>query len=177
MQVIKPVTYAESQLISTTATETLATWLVGTTYALGDKRQYGVRLYESLIASNLGNQPDTNPTKWLDYAPDNKHAMFDNQVNTQTTKATPLTVVTKPGIAFNSIAYLNISGSSLNVKIQDDAVALLDDAVAVALTSPPTRLVSETNPAKAPNNASALVLKVLGSALLGATGNVVIVVI
>ena len=119
MQVIKPVTYAESQLISTTATETLATWLVGTTYALGDKRQYGVRLYESLVASNLGFQPDTNPTKWLDYAPDNKHAMFDNQVNTQTTRATPLTVVTKPGIAFNSIAYLNISGSSLNVKIQD----------------------------------------------------------
>ena len=120
MKLIKPITYAETQLISTTATETYATWTIGTTYAALVYVQYGTRIYQSLVAGNVGNQPDTNPTKWLDYSPDNKHAMFDTQVSTQTTKATSLTSVLKPGAVFNSLAFLNLLGTSLNVKVQTD---------------------------------------------------------
>lgn len=119
MKLIKPVTFQESQLISTTAIESVALYASGTTYTIGAKVGYNGRLYESLVGSNIGNQPDINPTKWLDYAPDNKHAMFDNQVNTQTTGTSPLVVVTKPSIATNSAAFLNLSGTSLNVKMQD----------------------------------------------------------
>lgn len=119
MKLIKPVTFQESQLISTTAIESVALYASGTTYTIGAKVGYNGRLYESLVGSNIGNQPDINPTKWLDYAPDNKHAMFDNQVNTQTAGTSPLVVVTKPSIATNSAAFLNLSGTSLNVKMQD----------------------------------------------------------
>ena len=119
MKLIKPVTFLESQLISTSATETVSAYVAGTSYAIGDKVEYGVRLYESLVAANLGNQPDISPTKWLDYAPDNKHAMFDNQVNTQTIQASPLTVVVKPGVSINSAAFLNLDGASLNVTMDD----------------------------------------------------------
>lgn len=119
MKLLKPITFQESQLTSTTATEAIATWLIGTTYALGAKVQYGSRLYESLVGSNLGNQPDTNPVKWLDYSPDNKHAMFDSQVNTQTTKTSPLTVVVEPEAAINSLGYLNITGTQLVVTVKD----------------------------------------------------------
>lgn len=119
MKVIKPITYAESQLISSNTTETYATWAIGTTYALADRVQYGTRIYESVVASNVGNQPDITPTKWLDYSPDNKHAMFDTQVSTQSTKSGNLVTVLAPGANFDSLAMIGLSGSSVNIKVQD----------------------------------------------------------
>lgn len=35
-----------------------------TTYNLGDRVNYGSFVFKSLIAANVGNTPDTNPTKW-----------------------------------------------------------------------------------------------------------------
>jgi len=119
MKVIKPVLYQSSHLLSTTAVETVALYVAGTTYALGAKVRYGERLYESLVASNLGNQPDISPTKWLDYAPSNKTAMFDNAVNTASTSVSPFITVLQPLVLFNSVAYLNLTGTSLNVKVQN----------------------------------------------------------
>jgi len=119
MKVIKPITYNASQLISTSAVETIAAYAAGTTYALGAKVLYLERLYESLVASNLGNTPSTSPTKWLDYAPSNRTAMFDSEVSTASTATSPFVVVTKPNAIFDSIAYLNLTGTSLNVKVQN----------------------------------------------------------
>lgn len=120
MQVIKPITFQEAQLISTSATEVVSAYNAGTTYSVGNTVQYGTRLYISLVGSNLGNQPDISPTQWSDYSPDNRHAMFDLQVNTQTSASSPLVVVTQPGTVFNSIAYLNLVGTSINVTVLDD---------------------------------------------------------
>ena len=92
MKVIKPVVFSSSQLLSTTAVETEATYDAVTTYAIGNKVVYLTRIYESLVDSNTGNTPDTNPTKWLDIAPANKYAMFDNEVNTSTTAGADLSV-------------------------------------------------------------------------------------
>ena len=63
MQVIKPIPYQESQLISSSAVEVVALYVAGTTYALNDIVRYNSRLYTSLVASNVGNQPDIRPTK------------------------------------------------------------------------------------------------------------------
>jgi len=119
MQVIRPLTFQESQLISSSAVETVALYAAGTTYALGAVVRYGFRLYTSLLAGNVGNQPEISPTKWLDSGPDNKHAMFDNEVSTASLATSPFVVVTKPNAVFDSIAYLNLTGTSLNVKVQN----------------------------------------------------------
>ena len=111
--------FQESQLISTTATETYPTYSSATTYTLGSVVVYNTRLYESLVSSNIGNQPDTSPTKWLNISPDNKHAMFDSEVNTQTVATSSLTVVISPGKIIDSLAILNIVGTSLDVQIKD----------------------------------------------------------
>ncbi len=37
----------------------------GTTYALGDTVTYSGKIYQSLVNSNTGHQPDTSPTKWV----------------------------------------------------------------------------------------------------------------
>jgi len=119
MKVVKPIPFQDSHLISTSAVETVPLYAAGTTYAIGDIARYGTRLFKSLVSSNLGNQPDISPTKWLDIGPDNKHAMFDNEVSTTTTASSPFVTVIKPLLIFNSLAYLGLSGNSLNVKVQN----------------------------------------------------------
>ena len=119
MKVIKPLPFQESHLISTTAVETVPLYAAGTTYALAAIVRYNSRLYESLVSSNLGNTPSTSPTKWLDIGPDNTHAMFDNEVNSVTTATSPFVTVIKPLAIFDSLAYLGLTGTSLNVKIQN----------------------------------------------------------
>lgn len=44
---------------------TVADWLVGTTYAIGDRVVYDGNYYRSLTAGNIGNQPDSSPNAWL----------------------------------------------------------------------------------------------------------------
>lgn len=119
MEVIRNISITPSKLLSTTATETYASWVVGTTYATGDKVVYEQSIYESLQNSNTGNQPDTSEAFWLRTGPSNIWAMFDNEVSTQTTSTTPLVVSVEPGQAFNSAAFINVDAVNINVKVYD----------------------------------------------------------
>lgn len=117
MKVIKPKAYAPSMLASTTAVETYAAWSSATTYALNAIVDYGTSLYQSLQASNLNKQPDTNPTWWLRIGPDNTHAMFDAQVSTATTATNVLTVAVNVG-AINSVAAVGLVGTTLHLMLK-----------------------------------------------------------
>ena len=118
MKVIRPIEITPAKILSSSATEIYSAWSSATTYAEGNRALYNNRIYESLINTNLNKQPDTNPTAWLDIAPNNKTAMFDQVVNTQTTAITSLTVTFQPGMVFNSVAFLNIQGNSINVQVK-----------------------------------------------------------
>lgn len=119
IKVIRPITITPAKILSSTATEIYATWSSATTYALADKVVYNDKIYESLIASNLNKQPNTNPTSWLDLGASNKTAMFDIQVNTQTTATTSFTVSFQPGSAFNAVSFLNLVGNTITVTVKD----------------------------------------------------------
>ncbi len=58
------VTYAVGNAVSFTLANSGA-WVSTTSYALGAGVTYGGVLYASLIASNLGNEPDTSPADWV----------------------------------------------------------------------------------------------------------------
>ncbi len=118
MKVIKPVTFNTAMLISSTAAESAPAWSAGTSYAKGAVVDYGTHLYESLVNSNVGNTPDTAATFWLNTGPDNTHAMFDDEVSTQTTATSSLTVVLAPGIV-NSLALINVAGTTATVTVHD----------------------------------------------------------
>lgn len=118
MQVIKPVTFADAMLVSTTATEATAAWNSGTTYALNAEVSYSNSIYVSLQASNLNHQPDTSPTWWLRKSATNPRKMFDGSVDSQTTATTSMTVVLATGM-INSLALLNLTGNTLNVTGRD----------------------------------------------------------
>jgi hypothetical protein len=121
MQLLKPITFQASQIVSTNAVETYPTWASATTYAKDAFVDYGTFIYQSLVNSNLNKQPDISPADWLLIGPDNVHAMFDNQVSTQTTSTSPLNVTINPGRAINSAAFINLTGTQLVVTMTDGA--------------------------------------------------------
>ncbi len=119
MKVIKPITFQNSQLISTTAVNAESNWSSGTTYALGAIVSYNGLRWESLQATNLNHTPDTSPTWWLELGATNQYAMFDQVVDTSTTATTSLTVVYAPGAVFNSLALINVDAAVINITIRD----------------------------------------------------------
>lgn len=118
MKVIPRTVITDAMLISSSAPETdYAAYAAGTTYAAGAKviRTSTHRVYESLVAGNLGNTPETSlGTKWLDIAPTNRWACFDDVVGTATTAAGALTIVITPG-QVNALALLDLAGASVTV--------------------------------------------------------------
>jgi hypothetical protein len=119
MQVLKPLTFQNSQLISTTAVNADANYSSATTYALGAKVSYLGKRYESLQAGNLNNNPATALTWWLELGATNQFAMFDQFVGTSTEAVTSLTVVYAPGSIFNSIALINVEAAVVNITVRD----------------------------------------------------------
>lgn len=119
IKIIKPIQITPDKILSSTATEGYGEWSSATTYALDDVVVYSNRIYKSLLANNVNKQPNTNPTSWLDIAPSNKTAMFDNQVNTQTIGTTSLVVTFQPGVNFNSLAVLNLKGNTITCEVKD----------------------------------------------------------
>jgi hypothetical protein len=120
MKVIKPVTFdSATHLVSSTAVEAYAAYNPATTYAKDAFVDYGTFIYQSLVNSNTGNQPDTSPTQWVLIGPDNTHAMFDDQTSTATTSTSPLTVVLDTGLC-NSLGLLGLVGSQVVVTVKDD---------------------------------------------------------
>lgn len=120
LKVIKPVGFAAPMLVSTTATDTAPAWAQATSYAGGAVVRYNGSLYESLAAANAGNNPETAVDKWVRTGPDNVHAMFDDAISTATTASNSLTVVVATGI-INSLSLINLTGSSVTVRVTDGA--------------------------------------------------------
>jgi hypothetical protein len=120
MKVIKPVTVTDAMILASNAVEAFAAWSSATTYSINQKVDYGSNYYNSLVNSNLNNIPDVvGSTFWALIGPDNKHAMFDGQVSTESTKATsPLTVTVACGIV-NSVGLIGLTGSSVTISVTD----------------------------------------------------------
>lgn len=125
MKVIRPTKITDSILVSSSVPETdFAAWSSATTYAIGDKCIKGHRIWQSVQASNLNNDPETSGVSfWADIGPTNRWAMFDTVVGTQTTSTDVLTVVMSAG-RLDSVALLNVDCSSISVDmfVGSDAV-------------------------------------------------------
>jgi len=119
MKVISPLIITDAMVTSTTAVETVALWLNTTTYSLGAVVRFGNFIYESLIDNNVGNNPETNPTRWLQTGPTNRWAMFDQSNSTKTTAANSLEVQIIPDAIISSVAFFGLSGTELRLEVTD----------------------------------------------------------
>ena len=120
MKAIKPTAVTAAVLVSTDATESVAAWSAGTAYAVDDQALLTAtqRIYQRIVAGTTATAPNLDTTNWLDIGPTNKYAMFDNEISTQTARASSLTVVLKPGYT-NSLALFGLDGASLDITVRD----------------------------------------------------------
>jgi len=119
--------YSGSVFQSSTATEAdYAAYNSGTTYALGDKVISAAthKIYESAANSNTGHDPtDINNRTgstiwWNEVSATNRWKMFDGESTSQTTTASPLTVVLRPGFV-NALYAGNLIGDQAVITMKD----------------------------------------------------------
>lgn len=125
MKLIRPVSIGDSELVSSSVAEPAAgevVWVSGSTYAIGDLRirTQTHRVYKRLTAGAGTTAPESDPTNWEDYAPTNRWAMFDAEINTQSSGSSPLTFTLAPGIC-NALALFELVGTSVTVTVKDGA--------------------------------------------------------
>lgn len=116
-----PATIVRSNIVSTSAVNADPVYVPTTTYADKVKCTYADRVWLSLKAGNLGNQPGAvgSVEWWSDAGPSNDFAMFDSDVRTSTT-ATGTLSVTLDALTFNGIALHNITGTNLEITCLKD---------------------------------------------------------
>lgn len=124
MMLINPFIMTDAALISSNIAETdYSAWAVGTTYALAARviviSTNSHKVYESLQAANLGHTPSTSPTWWIEVSNTNRWKMFDQSVQQQSSNATTINVSIKPTQRVDSVALLNISAYSIQIKMTD----------------------------------------------------------
>jgi len=122
MKVIPPLEITSALLTSSTVSEPDATvgevaWNAATNYSIGDYvvRTTTHRVYKNLIAGVDATAPESAPTRWLDYGPTNKYAMFDFDQNSATVGASPLVVVITPGVRIGGIGIFGAVADSVQV--------------------------------------------------------------
>ena len=102
-----------------------AAWVGGTTYTA--LTSYVIRttatthkVYQCLVTHTTAATPEDNTTgvtpKWLEIGPTNRWGMFDRKVGTETTQATSMTYLLKPG-RVNSLGLLGIDADSVEVSL------------------------------------------------------------
>lgn len=95
-------------------------YVAGTTYAVDNRvivaSEHNV--YESLVASNIGNAPSTSPTKWALVGKTNAYKCIDDKVSSQTINATSI-VMEFSTLKATSIGFLNVECESIKVEVID----------------------------------------------------------
>ena len=137
MTVVKPIPFAPSMMVSTTATEPAPAWVSGTSYAKdaivthADPVGGNVRRWQSLVNSNTVEPSSAAPASWLDIGPCNKCAMFDSLISTQTHAASPLVVEWAPGDIISALALINLIGSTVRIEMLVDGDSVYDKTVSL----------------------------------------------
>lgn len=123
MKIINPLHVTSPVITSLNIPVTEPQWDVVTTYTTGDKvitTEWGEMIYESVSASNTGNNPETDDgTNWAATVPSNAFAMFDNKIGTKSTNLENITFELLTDGFVNSIAFFNMSGTDLSIEVYD----------------------------------------------------------
>lgn len=138
MKVLKTLVITDTNLTSSTVAEAdYAAWLVGTTYAIGNRVIVlsSHKIYQSLQNSNTGNDPlddpqndpDNLPVWWVEVSATNRWKVFDGLRNNQTSDTAPMTYVITPDVVTDGIALLNIDAQDVDVVVTFESVEVYNE--------------------------------------------------
>ena len=129
LAVVRPLAITPAMLVSSDVPEAdYPEWAAGTTYADKDRVIKGHKVWQGVGASNVGNDPETSPTKWQEVGATNRWKPFDRSMSSQARQASAISYRIKPGQAVTSVGVLNIQGgTSLRVRVIDPAYGTVYD--------------------------------------------------
>ena len=133
MKLIRPETVTDTIFQSSDVPENdYSAWLVGTTYADGDRVIVTTpnihKIYESQQGSNTGNDPTTDDgTYWLEVSSTNRWKLFNGIVQEQTEKAGGMEYVLQSPNVVNSLALINVDCAEVTVEMEDATEGVVYD--------------------------------------------------
>jgi hypothetical protein len=119
LQVLQPVAITDAVLTSSSVAEDDAIeWSPAGGYPAGTHvvRRGTHRVYESIIANNIGNDPAATVGAWIDVGPTNRWAMFDQAIGSTTTDDNVITVALRPASAVTGLAILDTNAARVRVQ-------------------------------------------------------------
>lgn len=117
MRIIVPQTI--QLLYSNVIDESYPGWSNTNTYNQGDKVIYNYKIYESLIANNVGYQPDVSPTQWSDLGYINSRRMFDEYTNTYTSHSQNIEIEISSNKC-DTIALYNVTAQNVSIIVNSN---------------------------------------------------------
>lgn len=121
MIIVQPVPVTSAMVTASNVAITETLWTAGT-YALNTQRYVGTRLYKVIVASTSDNPTvgvTLTPPSWQDIGAINRFKMFDQVVNTQTTRTGLIDVNVLPGTIINALAMFDLDGVSTTITMTD----------------------------------------------------------
>lgn len=114
LQVIPSIPIGAPQIISTNVPPggEHPLWSPSTTYAIGDKVEYGDSNWRSAADGNINNAPHTSPDKWVRIGALNRFRAFDMAINTQTKHADHISYRLKLNQGVSALALVNLTGGT-----------------------------------------------------------------
>lgn len=132
MKVITPITINDAILTSSTIAEPdtgESVWLAATSYTLGQVviRTTTHKKYENILAGVDAGVPESTPTRWVEIGSTNRYAMFDTLRNTQSIKASPITVALTHNARIDSLGLLSVDADSVHIVVTNGAETVYDE--------------------------------------------------
>lgn len=126
--VLRPVEVTPALLTSNIPENDYPAYAAATTYQADARVIHGHSVYESLQASNKGQQPDISPKWWVKVGPTNLWKAFDRSHSTQTVGNQFMWFEIAGTEVRSGIALLNLTGvSDIRVQVIDPNFGLLYD--------------------------------------------------
>lgn len=120
-KIVAPISIADENLVSSSVLEDdFPEWSATTNYALGVRVIRAARheIYERLIAGTTSTVPELDKINWVYVSKTNRWKMFDQGNSSSTTSSTTLSVILRPLRLINSIAALNVVGSTIRFRVE-----------------------------------------------------------
>jgi len=116
LRLLQPIEITDARLTSSSVAENdYPAWSAAMSYAVGARVIRAHRIWESLVAANVGHEPVAGSGFWLDTGPTNRWAMFDQALGTST-EATGSIAVTLNAGTVQAVALLDVVGASVRVQ-------------------------------------------------------------
>ena len=122
MKVIIPIEINDTRLTSSSIAEPdtgESLWNAATSYTLGQQviRTTTHKVYENILAGVDAGVPEITPLRWVEIGSTNRYAMFDTLRNSQSIKASPITIVIEPNYRVDSIGILSVDADYVTIDV------------------------------------------------------------